>query len=385
MIPYGRQDVSEADIQAVVDVLRSDFLTQGPAIPSFERAVSAKVGARHAIAVNSATSALHVACLALGLGKGDRLWTVPNTFVASANCGRYCGADVDFVDIDPITWNISLLRLREKLVAAKQEGRLPKILVPVHFSGQPTAQQEIWDLAQEFGFKVLEDASHSIGASRNGEPVGSCRWSHVTVFSFHAVKIITTGEGGMALTNDEDLAWRMSMLRTHGVTREPSRLQQQPTGPWYYEQIDLGFNYRMTDIQAALGLSQLARLDEYVERRNALAQHYDQLLIDLPLRRPSVLPGNRSTFHLYIVRLRKDAVKKSHREVFDALRHEGVGVNLHYMPVYLQPYYRDLGFVPGLCPEAEKYAQEAITLPLYSGLTESDQDKVVAAIAEALA
>ncbi len=384
MIPYGRQDINQTDIDAVVKVLRSDFLTQGPAVPAFERAVSAPVGVRHSVAVNSATSALHLACLALGLGPGDRFWTVPNTFVASANCGRYCGAEVDFVDIDPLTWNLSVPRLREKLIQARKENQLPKVVIPVHFAGQPTEQEAIWELAQEFGFKVLEDASHSIGASRNGEPVGSCRWSHITVFSFHPVKIITTGEGGMALTNDEEIAWRMATLRSHGITREAARMQREPEGPWYYEQLELGFNYRMTDIQAALGLSQLARLDEFVERRNVLAARYNNLLASLPLQLPSICPGNTSAYHLYVVRMRGDASRKTHREVLDALREQGIGVNLHYMPVHLQPYYRNLGFGPGLCPEAEKYAQEAISLPLYPGLTEQDQNKVVEALTKVL-
>ncbi len=384
MIPYGRQEISQADIDAVVAVLKSDFLTQGPTVPRFEQAVAERCGAKHAVAVNSATSALHVACMALGLGPGDALWTAPNTFVASANCGRYCGASVDFIDIDPDTWNLGVPALRHKLVQARRDGRLPKVVVPVHFGGQPTEQEAIWELAQEFGFKVLEDASHSIGASRNGEPVGSCRWSHISVFSFHPVKIITTAEGGMALTNDDEQARRMVALRAHGITRDASRMQQEPDGPWYYEQQELGYNYRMTDLQAALGLSQLARLDGFLERRNLLARRYDRLLADLPLQLPTVQSGNRSAFHLYVVRLRGDT-GKTHREVFEALRDRNIGVNLHYMPVYLQPYYRNLGFGPGLCPEAERHGQEAISIPLYAGLTEQQQDTVVAALVDALA
>lgn len=385
MIPYGHQDISQADIDAVVAVLRSDFLTQGPKVPHFEQAVAARCGARHGVAVNSATSALHVACLALGLGPGDRLWTVPNTFVASANCGRYCGADVDFVDIDPQTWNLSVAALRNKLVQARREDKLPKVVVPVHFGGQPTEQEAIWELAQEFGFKVLEDASHAIGASRNGEPAGSCRWSDITVFSFHPVKIITTGEGGMALTNDDELAWRMANLRSHGITRDAACMRRPAHGPWYYEQIELGYNYRMTDLQAALGVSQLARLDEFIERRNALAKRYDSLLAGLPLQLPKVAPGVTSAFHLYVIRLSADTVHRTHREAFDCLREQGIGVNVHYMPVHLQPYYRDLGFDPGLCPEAELHGQEAISLPLYPGLSEGQQDKVVLALKGALA
>lgn len=381
MIPYGHQEITKADIDAVVDVLNSDFLTQGPVVPRFERAVTSYCGALHGVAVNSATSALHVACRALALGPGDVLWTVANTFVASANCGRYCGAEVDFVDIDPETWNLSVPALREKLVRARRAGKLPKVVVPVHFGGQPTAQEEIWALAQDFGFKVLEDASHSIGASRNGEPVGSCRWSHITVFSFHPVKIITTAEGGMALTNDEELAWRMALLRSHGITRDVTRMHHNSDGAWYYEQLDLGYNYRMTDLQGALGLSQIQRLREFVERRNSLAQRYDRLLAGLPLRLPTIQPGNRSSFHLYVVHLLGDAVRMNHCKVFESLRGQGIGVNLHYMPVYLQPYYRDLGFSAGLCPEAEKHARQAITLPLYPALTESEQEKIVVALA----
>jgi UDP-4-amino-4,6-dideoxy-N-acetyl-beta-L-altrosamine transaminase len=389
MIPYGHQDITQSDIDAVVAVLASDFLTQGPAVPSFERAVAARVRAKHGVAVNSATAALHVACMALDLTSGMRLWTVPNTFVASANCARYCGADVDFVDIDPVSWNLSVPALREKLAEAKNAGRLPNVLVPVHFAGQPTEQEEIWELAQQYGFKILEDASHAIGASRRGEPVGNCRWSHITVFSFHPVKIITTGEGGMAMTNDGALAHRMQMLRSHGITREPGLFQYadatsaQGVAPWYYEQQMLGLNYRMTDIQAALGVSQLARIDVYIERRNALAQRYERALRDLPLQLPSVHGDNRSAFHLYVVRLKADAIlRKSHRTVFDELRQRNVGVNLHYTPVHLQPYYRRLGFAPGQYPEAEAYGETAITLPLYPAMTDRQQDSVVAALKE---
>ena len=385
MIPYGRQDVTQADIDAVADVLRSDFITQGPMIPRFEQAVVKRVGAAHGVAVNSATSALHIACAAIDLGPGDLLWTVPNTFVASANCGRYCGADVDFVDIDPFTWNLSVPALIDKLVQARKAGRLPKVIVPVHFGGQPTDQEEIWELAREYGFKVLEDASHSIGASRNGEPVGSGRWSDITVFSFHPVKIVTTAEGGMALTNDGELAERMRMLRTHGITRDPARLRLAGDRPpaWHYEQQLLGWNYRLTDIHAALGLSQLERLDAYVERRNALARRYDARLGGWPLQLPGIQPGNRSAFHLYAIRL-KQAGEGAHRRVFDGLRRRGIGVNLHYEPVHLQPYYRALGFREGLCPEAESHGRSAISLPLFPALTESQQDQVVDALRETL-
>ena len=385
MIPYGRQHITEADIEAVVDVLRSDFLTQGPAVPAFERAVAAQVGARHALAVSSATSALHIACLALGLGPGDRLWTVSNTFVASANCGRYCGAEVDFVDIDPDSWNLSVTALKAKLFQARQDCLLPKVLVPVHFAGQPTDQEAIWALAQEFGFKVLEDASHAIGASRHGEQAGNCKWSDITVFSFHPVKIITTGEGGMVLTNDAELAGRMEMLRSHGITRDAAKFTQAASGPWHYEQQALGFNYRMTDIQAALGTSQLARLGSYVERRNLLARRYDELLRALPLQLPVVLAGNRSAFHLYVVRVKSNLRGRTREQVFSELRQGGIGVNVHYMPVHLQPYYRELGFADGAFPAAESYASEAITLPLYPQLREEEQDQVVSALARALA
>ncbi|MEX0734712.1 MAG: UDP-4-amino-4,6-dideoxy-N-acetyl-beta-L-altrosamine transaminase [Steroidobacteraceae bacterium] len=393
MIPYGRQEILQADVDAVANVLRSDFLTQGPVVPRFEQAVASRVGARHAVAVNSATSALHIACLALGLKPGDLLWTVPNTFVASANCGRYCGAEVDFVDIDPVTWNLSVPALEKKLVLAERNRRLPKVVVPVHFGGQPTEQESIWELAQRYDFKVLEDASHSIGASRGGESVGSCRWSDVAVFSFHPVKIITTGEGGMALTNDGRLAEEMAMLRSHGITRDPARFSDRDRsgsvsapchGAWYYEQHRLGFNYRMTDIQAALGASQLERLASNVERRNALARRYDRSFRKLPLQLPTVTPPNKCAFHLYVIRLRRRAARLSHREVFDGLREKGIRVNLHYLPVHLQPYYRALGFGSGQFPEAEAHGEEAITLPLFASLSDEEQDRVIAAVGELL-
>lgn len=392
MIPYGRQDVTQADVDAVVRVLRSDFLTQGPTVPSFEAAVAARVHARHAVAVSSATSALHIACIALGLGPGDLLWTVPNTFVASANCGRYCGAEVDFVDIDPETWNISVASLADKLADAKRRGRVPKVLVPVHFAGQPTDQEAIWELAREYAVRVIEDASHSIGASRNQEPVGSCRWSDITVFSLHPVKIITSGEGGFALTNDPDLAHQMAMARSHGITRDASRFVGKVTATgndgealnnppsWYYEQQSLGYNYRMTDILAALGLSQLDRLEEYVERRNGLAVRYDEELRQLPLQIPTIEAGNRSAFHLYVVRLEGSVLVRRHREIFDEMRRRGIGVNLHYASVHLQPYYRALGFTEGQFPNAEAYSSSAITLPLFPALTETEQSAVIAAL-----
>ena len=385
MIPYGRQQVSQEDVDAVVDVLRSDFLTQGPLVPRFESTVAMRVGAAHGVAVNSATSALHVACLALDLGPGDVLWTVPNTFVASANCGRYCGANVDFVDIEAGTWNMSVAALREKLAAAEKTGTLPKVVVPVHFGGQPTDQEGIHALAGRYGFKVLEDASHAIGATRNSEPAGSCRWSDIAVFSFHPVKIVTTGEGGLALTNNPELARRMALHRSHGVTRDVAHMQRKCDAPWYYEQVVLGYNYRMTDIHAALGLSQLARLEEFVERRNALAANYNELLRDLPLDLPHVLPANRSAFHLYTIRLRGEVSTARHRTIFDTLRSRDIGVNLHYLPVHLQPYYRAMGFKEGMFPEAERYARAAISLPLFVGLTDAQQALVAQSVREGLA
>ncbi|HVC02282.1 MAG TPA: UDP-4-amino-4,6-dideoxy-N-acetyl-beta-L-altrosamine transaminase [Steroidobacteraceae bacterium] len=383
MIPYGRQDVTDADIEAAVEVLRSDFLTQGPVVPRFEGAVGRRVGVKHAVAVNSATSALHVACAALGLGRGDRLWTTPNTFVASANCGLYCGAEVDFVDIDPLTWNMSAARLEEKLSAARRSGQLPKIVVPVHFGGQPTDQRRIWELAREYGFKVLEDASHSIGALHDKVPVGNCRWSDVTVFSFHPVKIITSGEGGMALTNDDDVASRMEILRTHGITRKPERFVQVPAGPWHYEQQALGFNYRMTDIHAAIGLSQFQRLTEYVDRRNELAGRYDRELHGLA-ELPTVLPGTRSAFHLYVIRLRRGLAGEPHARIFGELRRQSVGVNLHYTPVHLQPFFKTLGFSEGQFPEAEMHGKTAITLPLYPRMTDAEHGHVMTVVRRVL-
>jgi len=380
MIPYGRQDISEADIQAVVDVLRSDFLTQGPAVPAFEKSITDYCGAKHAVAVNSATSALHIACLALGVGKGDVVWTSPITFVASANCALYCGADVDFVDIDPRTYNLSTERLAEKLAQAEKSGRLPKVVIPVHLCGQPCDMAGIHALSQRYGFKIIEDASHAIGGKYKGEPIGNCHYSDITVFSFHPVKIITTGEGGMALTNDAQLAKRMQLLRSHGITREVSEMTHAPDGPWYYQQIELGFNYRMTDIQAALGLSQMQRLDEFVTKRHVIAKRYEQLLADLPVITPWQHPDGYSGLHLYVIRLKLAEIGKKHRQVFEALRAAGLGVNLHYIPVYRQPYYTDRGFEAGLCPEAERYYTEAISLPMYPGLTDAQQVQVVSAL-----
>lgn len=377
MIPYGRQDISDADIQAVVDVLRSDYLTQGPAVPAFEESVASYCDAKYSIAVNSATSALHIACLALGVGKGDVIWTSPITFVASANCALYCGATVDFVDIDPRTYNMSVERLAEKLADAKKIGNLPKVVIPVHLCGQPCDMAGIYALAQQYGFKIIEDASHAIGGRYKGEPIGNCRYSDITVFSFHPVKIITTGEGGMALTNDLALSSQMMRLRSHGITRDTAEMTHAPDGPWYYQQIDLGYNYRMTDLQGALGVSQMQRLDEFVEKRHALAAHYDELLKNLPVTTPWQHADSYSGLHLYVIRLNIDDATISRREVFERLRMNGIGVNLHYIPVYRHPYYERMGFIPSDFPEAERYYAEAISLPMYSSLSEGQQLEVV--------
>ena len=384
MIPYGRQHITEEDVNAVVEALTSDFLTQGPAVPRFEQAVLEVCHAQHAVACNSATSALHVACLALGLGEGDWLWTTPVTFVASANCGLYCGAQVDFVDIDPRTYNMSVQALEAKLQQAKVTGRLPKVVVPVHLCGQPCDMQAIHALGQEYGFKIIEDASHAIGGKYHNEPIGNCRFSDITVFSFHPVKIVTSAEGGMAVTNDAALAQRMELLRSHGITREPSLMTKPMDGPWYYQQVDLGYNYRMTDLQGALGASQMTRLEAYVARRHELARRYDKLLTDLPVVTPWQHPDGYSGLHLYVVRLQLDQISKSHLDVFNALRAKGILVNLHYIPVHTQPYYQAMGFKEGDFPEAECYYREAISLPMYPMLTDAQQDEVVTALKEAL-
>lgn len=383
-IPYGKQEIQQSDIDAVMEVLTSDFLTQGPKVPAFESAVADKVGARHALAVNSATSALHIACLALGLGEGDWLWTTPVTFVASANCGLYCGAQVDFVDIDPNTYNISVDELREKLQKAAKESSLPKVLVVVHLCGQPCEMHAIKALADRYGVKVIEDASHAIGGKYQGEYVGNCRYSDITVFSFHPVKIITTAEGGMALTNSDELAGKMDLLRSHGITRNSELMTHEPDGPWYYQQVGLGFNYRMTELQAALGLSQLGRLDEYVAKRHELAKRYDELLQELPVTCPYQHPDSYSGLHLYVIRLNLAEISVRHREVFESLRERGIGVNLHYIPVHTQPYYQQFGFKSDDFPEAMNYYREAISLPMYPNLTDDEQDDVVKALEKAL-
>ncbi len=384
MIRYGQQDITQADINAVVAVLKSVNLTQGPAITQFEQSVIAHTRAKHAVAVNSATSALHIACLALDLGPGDWLWTTPNTFVASANCALYCGAKVDFVDIDPHTYNMCPQALEAKLIAAEKLGRLPKIVVPVHLTGQPCDMAAIHGLAQKYGFKVIEDASHAIGGRYQGEPIGNGRYSDITIFSFHPVKIITTAEGGMALTNDDELATRLSLLRSHGITRDPALMTHEMDGPWYYQQVALGYNYRMTDLQAALGASQMTRLDEYVDRRHAIAARYNQRLADLPLILPWQHPNSYSAYHLYVIRLQLDKIPRSHLQVFEALRAKDIMVNLHYIPVHTQPYYQAMGFRQGDYPEAERYYSEAISMPMHPQLTDAEQDYVVNALREAM-
>ena len=377
MIPYGRQNISQDDIDAVVEVLKSDFITQGPVVPEFEKAVANYCGAKYAVAVNSATSALHIACLALRVGPGDLVWTSPVTFVASANCARYCGADVDFVDIDPLTYNMSVACLSEKLEFAQLNGRLPKVVIPVHLAGQSCEMEAIHTLSVKYGFRIIEDASHAIGGSYKGEKVGNGRYSDITVFSFHPVKIITTGEGGMAVTNDPALVEHMARLRSHGITRYPSEMTRPPDGSWYYQQIELGFNYRMTDIQAALGVSQMRQLDEFVAQRHLISRDYENLLKDASVKLPWAHPDTYSALHLYIVRLSAGDLKISRKEVFERMRSEGIGVNLHYIPVYRQPYYERMGFKAEEFPEAELYYAEAITLPIFPGLTSEQQAGVI--------
>ncbi|WP_163339203.1 UDP-4-amino-4,6-dideoxy-N-acetyl-beta-L-altrosamine transaminase [Desulfopila sp. IMCC35008] len=384
MIPYGRQDICQEDIDAVVRVLQSDYLTQGPMVPTFEKKMERYVGAKHGVAVNSATSALHLACLALGLGKGDWLWTTPVSFVASANCGLYCGAKVDFVDIDPITYNLCPRKLENKLLLAAKEGRMPKIVVAVHLCGQACDMKALHTLAGRYGFKLIEDASHAVGAKYCDEFIGNCSYSDITVFSFHPVKIITTAEGGIALTQSADLAQKMALLRSHGITRDTDLMTHVTDGSWYYQQLDLGFNYRMTDLQAALGISQLDRLTNFIKKRHAIVGRYNSLLADLPVVTPWQHPDTYSSYHLYVIRLELDRIQKTHRQVFDKLREAGVGVNLHYIPIHTQPFYQQMGFAQGDYPEAEKYYSEAISLPVFSTMTEDQQDTVVKALKEAV-
>lgn len=385
MIPYGKQSINQADIDSVIDVLKSDFLTQGPQVPLFEKSVSNYCGAKNAIAVNSATSALHLACLALGLGKGDWLWTSPNTFVASANCGLYCGAKVGFVDIDPQTYNLCANALEQKLIKAKAKNKLPKVVIPVHFAGQSCDMQRIHQLSQEYGFKIIEDASHAIGGSYLGQAVGGCQYSDITIFSFHPVKIITTCEGGMALTNNSKLVSSMRLFRSHGITSNPAEMEVRPESEiWNYQQVGLGFNYRMTELQAALGVSQMQRLDGFVEKRHELQRRYHALLKNLPIKLPYQSPDSYSALHLYPIQLELDKITKSHTQVYDELRQNGLGVNLHYIPVHLQPYYQEKGFNRGDFPNAESYYSRAISIPLFYGLSFDMQNQVVDTIKKVL-
>ena len=384
-LPYGRQDISDEDVAAVVDALKSDWLTQGPAIPAFEAAMMAASGAPYAVAVSNATAALHIACLALGVGEGDIVWTVPISFVASANCALYCGAGVDFVDVDPATGNIDPAALEAKLADAERVGALPKVLIPVLFTGRPHNQARIFDLCGRYGVRIIEDASHAIGArGQDGEPVGNCRWCDIAVFSFHPVKIITTAEGGMATTAHPELAQKLADFRSHGITKDPARMGEDDPGGWYYEQHRLGLNYRMTDLQAALGVSQMARLAPFLARRNALAERYDALLARLPLSRPSLVhePGMVSSWHLYVIQLDPADGGSKRRKWFDALRARDIGVQVHYIPIHYQPYYQALGFRRGMFPAAERFYDGALSIPMFAAMTDAQQDRVVAAIGE---
>lgn len=385
MIPYGRQEITQQDIDAVVDVLNSDFLTQGPQVPLFEKAIMSAVNAEYAVAVNSATSALHIACLALGVGKGDVVWTSPITFVASANCVLFCGAEVDFVDIDAKTYNLSAEKLKQKLLHAKQNNLpLPKVVIPVHLCGQPCEMDKLHALSVEYGFAIIEDASHAIGGMYKSNPIGSCEYSDITIFSFHPVKIVTTAEGGVATTNNIALAQKMDLLRSHGITRDERFMTEPSHGGWYYQQLDLGFNYRMTEMQAALGVSQMSRLHDFVTKRNDLAERYDDLLKNLPIITPFQINDSYSGRHLYVIRLKLNELSLSHKEVFDKLRKNGLGVNLHYIPVHFQPYYQNLGFKQGQFPFAESYYRDAISIPLFHAMTVEQQDEVVSVLYDVL-
>ena len=378
MIPYGHQEITKEDILEVEKVLRSDFLTQGPVVPKFEQAVLKYCGVKHAVAVNSATSALHIACLALNLGPNDYLWTSPNTFVASANCGIYCGAKIDFVDIDPKTYNINPDTLSDKLAKAEKLNKLPKIVIPVHFAGYPCDMEKIYELSKQYGFRIIEDASHAIGASYNDIKIGSCKFSDITIFSFHPVKIITTGEGGMALTNDKNLANHMRRLSTHGITKDKELMYPRPNDEiWNYQQIELGFNYRLTDIQAALGLSQLNRLDEYVKIRHKIAEFYNSELNDLNIQLPFQSRKSYSSYHLYPIRIKNDSKSITQKQIYDALWENDIAANILYIPVHRQPYYENLGFKSGDFPQAEQFHREVICLPMFPKLTKEQQTKVV--------
>ena len=377
MISYGKQDINQDDIDAVVGVLKSDFLTQGPQVPLFEKTLVDYCGANYGVAVNSATSALHLACLALGLGEGDWLWTSPNSFVASANCGLYCDAKIDFVDIDSKTYNLSTIELEKKLIQAKQENKLPKVVIPVHFAGQSCNMKKIHFLSQEYGFKIIEDASHAIGGKYLEKPIGGCQYSDITVFSFHPVKIITTAEGGLATTNSKELAEKMRLFRSHGITRDKSLMTRDPDGDWYYQQVGLGFNYRMTELQAALGISQMQRLDEFVAKRHILQERYDLLLSDLPIIEPYQDKDNYSALHLYPIQIDLNKVSKNREQIFNVLRENGVGVNVHYIPIHTQPYYLQFGFREGDFPNSESYYDRTISIPLFHTMTAEQQDEVL--------
>ena len=377
MIPYGKQEITQSDIDSVIEVLKSDFLTQGPIVPIFENHIKNYCGSKYAIASNSATSSLHSACHALGVSKGDIVWTSANTFVASSNCAIYCGATVDFIDIDPRSFNICLNKLESKLILAKKNGNLPKVLIPVHLTGQSCDMKKIYELSLTYNFKIIEDASHSIGSKYLDRYVGSCDYSDITIFSFHPVKIITTGEGGIATTNDKNLAEKLNLFRSHGVTRDSKLMKKHSDGPWYYEQIDIGYNYRMTELQAALGISQLERIESIISKRHLIANEYNKKLKDLPLRLPWQDNKSYSSYHLYVIRLNLDQIEISHKDFFIKMRDEGILINLHYIPVYLHPYYKKLGFKEGHCPEAEKYYDDAISIPMFPSLTSEEQDKVI--------
>jgi UDP-4-amino-4,6-dideoxy-N-acetyl-beta-L-altrosamine transaminase len=384
VIPYGKQDINQADINSVIDVLRSDFLTQGPQVPLFEKIVAEYCSAEFGVAVNSATSALHIACLSLGLGKGDWLWTSPNSFVASANCGLYCDAKIDFVDIDPQTYNLSATELEKKLIQAKQENKLPKVVIPVHFAGQSCNMKKIHYLGQEYGFKIIEDASHAIGSKYLEKPTGGCQYSDITVFSFHPVKIITTAEGGLATTNSKEIAKKMRLFRSHGITRDKSLMTRDPDGEWYHQQVGLGFNYRMTELQAALGISQIQRLDEFVAKRHILQENYDSLFSALPIIKPYQDKDSYSALHLYPIQIELDKVSNNREQIFNVLTESGVGVNVHYIPIHTQPYYLQFGFSEGVFPNSESYYSRAISIPLFHTMTAEQQIKVLDVLKRAL-
>tara|TARA_R110002110_G_scaffold2830_1_gene14151 strand:+ start:82345 stop:83499 length:1155 start_codon:yes stop_codon:yes gene_type:complete len=383
MIPYGRQDITRTDIDNVLAALKSDFLTQGPFVPKFERALADNVDAKYAIAVNSATSALHIACLALGLRKDDWVWTSPITFVASANCAIYCGAKIDFVDIDPATYNLSVEALEEKLINAKRNRTLPKIVIPVHMCGQSCDMKRIYALGERYGFSIIEDASHAVGGYYDNHPIGNCQYSDIAIFSFHPVKIITTAEGGMAVTNSLELAESMRSLRSHGITRDTNLMLNEPDGPWYYEQLSLGFNYRMTDLQAALGLSQLKKLNKYVNKRHKIAEKYSKALVNLPITLPAQHSDSYSSYHLYPILVNQNSPINKH-DLFVKLKNEGIGVNVHYIPVHLQPFYKKLGFVSGSYPVAEDYYDRTISIPIFYGLKEKQQDYIIEKLTQLL-